>query len=595
MNLTIRNMHKGDTNDHEFPRDVFLCDFDGTITEQDVCDEIMREFSTTDWLAIGQLYDEGQYTHKELTEAFVSSFKGSVDQLRLLLERKITIRRGFKEFLSTCEKHNIQPLIISSGWDLYIREILGNDFKLSFPRTVEDIFSLTRDSLTVICNHIGTINDHDWNVQSQWPNTGKLSYPDKRTIANLLRKNRARSIMLAGDGSSDFEVADCVDRVFATNKLSSYCESHGVPYETFDDFLKIRDSIEAMRSDIVRVLSLPSYHPYTKRFDNGNDIQFANPDDDFFADSATTTPEYLEKEFPPEEYDVVHFHFEHYLIAPVQLEKLVSYFKQKKKPIIWTCHDRRSLLTESDDSTSERILFENADAVTTLTESCARWLEVTFGNDKKVSVIPHGYIAHPSLVQQEAELIKKDPGLFTIHIGDFRKSKDFIPAIAQFLECPSLNDARLQIIYRDIDPASMDIESARKYAELQKMMNNPRIEVICMKEISDTVMMQAFLRSHAIILPYLWGTHSGQLELARDCGCHVAASDVGFYAEQWNEVRVWSKHTDEKNPMPYSDVLTQIHHSPSLKPAGYWRSQEFVYILSEHKKIYKGVLSADHQ
>lgn len=368
------------------------------------------------------------------------------------------------------------------------------------------------------------------------------------------------------------------------------CEPSTQPCADLENNLEIRDSTEEARSRCIKVLCLPSYHPYTKRFDDGNDIRFVNPDCDFFANSNTATPEFLETNFPPEEYDVVHFHFEHYLISSEQLRMLVAYFKNKRKPIVWTCHDRKNLLADSDDSSSERTLFENADEVTTLTHGCARWLEMSFGTNKKIHVIPHGYIVHPSIVQQESEVIRKDPDLFTIHIGDFRKSKDFIPAIEQFLGCPSLDGAKLQLIYRDIDPALMDIESARRNAELQQMIRNSRIETICMKDIPDMVMVHAFLRSHAIILPYCWGTHSGQLELARDCGCHVAATDVGFYTEQWEDAKTWSRDAGKKESASYTDILTNIHRLPSLEPAGLSRAVEFANILAEHKRIYQSLI-----
>ena len=49
-------------------------------------------------------------------------------------------------------------------------------------------------------------------------------------------------------------------------------------------------------------------------------------------------------------------------------------------------------------------------------------------------------------------------------------------------------------------------------------------------------------RSHACVLPYRFGTHSGWVELARDLGVHVLAPDCGHYAAQWRAVRTFGNN-----------------------------------------------------
>lgn len=43
---------------------IFLCDFDGTITEQDVYDQILDAFATGDWQSYGHAYDVNQITFR---------------------------------------------------------------------------------------------------------------------------------------------------------------------------------------------------------------------------------------------------------------------------------------------------------------------------------------------------------------------------------------------------------------------------------------------------------------------------------------------------------------------------------------------------
>lgn len=573
-------------------REWIVCDFDGTVTQQDACDELMQEFSTIDWRKVGQEYDERRLTHEQLTRLFISSLKASTSEIRELLKERINIREGFIEFIEASRRLGLHPIILSSGWDFSIREILGAKLNLRFPNNLEEINTDSiHDSIAVICNHIATDNDHDWRITSEWPSTSQLSYPDKKAIANFLRANGAKSIMLIGDGSSDYEITETADYVYATESLLVVCKTREIPHIPFHTFHEVRKSIEEMRSKAIKVLSLPSYHPYNQRFDNGMDIGFVNPDSDFFSNPESATAAHIDKIYPVDSYDVVHFHFEHYLIAAAQLEELIQYFKQNNKPIIWTCHDRKSLISKTDNHTHESLLYRYSDAITTLTPGCKRWLEVTFGKEKEIHVIPHGYIAHPGIVEHERTTMKieKDPNLITIHIGDFRRSKDVMPAIHEILNDPELENARLQLIYRETEKMPQD--GHEQYQELLRMLPHPRIQTISMKNIPDQVMITAFLRSHAILLPYRWGTHSGQLELARDCGCHVAVSDVGFYEEQWDEIKTWPVDDNGKWASGnIARVIKEILKSPSLEPAGAWRLEEFRKILKNHEEMYSALI-----
>ena len=353
----------------------------------------------------------------------------------------------------------------------------------------------------------------------------------------------------------------------------------------------ISDTLATM----IKVLSLPSYHPYNKRFDNKKDIVFVNPDCDFFADGKSCSPEYLDKHFPPNTYDVVHLHFEYYLITPDRLEGLLQYFKSKRKPIIWTCHDRNSALKEQVDQKHEQLLFENAEAIITLTAGCSHWLYKQFGQHTGgVEVIPHGYITHPSIIESEEEGIKKDRNLFTMHLGDFRKSKEYVCSIRDFLACSKLENARLQIIYRPANIFPRDNAENHQLEIFSELIRHPRIITTCAFNIPDNVLTRAFLASHAVILPYKWGTHSGQLELARDCGSHIVVSDVGFYKDQWNSIFEWTVSDGKKDLYKerYQRALIAAYTQKPLTVAGHWREDEFEQIIRQHVNVYNKAIYA---
>lgn len=245
-NLMGLIMDKSPSEIQRTPKDIFIFDFDGTISTIDVCDEIMNRFSSIDWRSIGEKYDSGHISHAELTRAFVSSIKATPDEIRVFL-KTIEIRKGFNGLLNTCVRIGVTPVIVSSGWDFYINEILSADLSLTFPQEVEEILSAKRMEMTVVCNLI-ELNNGEWHVKSNWPNTSPCSYPDKRAIAEFYRKNGTERILFAGDGSSDFEIAKDADMTFATDKLTDFCKSQEIRHFPFDSFEEVEAQINTMTS-----------------------------------------------------------------------------------------------------------------------------------------------------------------------------------------------------------------------------------------------------------------------------------------------------------------------------------------------------------
>lgn len=581
--------------------EVVACDFDGTITHQDACDQILAAFANSDWQAIGKSYEEGAISHEEMTTKFIEMLDVSPEELELFIKRNIKVREDFRDFISACRRLGIMPIIISSGWDFYIKTLLS-DLNVVFPESLDDLGNTQSDCLPVICNHV-RFDEASASWKVEFPFAGsQQSSPDKIAIINYFREQGVRNVIAIGDGLSDRGIAKAADLVFSRGMLTEYCRKRGINVLEFDTFGDIESTIEDIKSRIVRVLSLPSYHPYNRRFDDRRNITFVNPGSDSFADKNSCTPEYFEENYPPDSYDVVHIHFEYYLIPIGALENLLKYFKARHKPIVWTCHDRKSLIEESSAGDYEQLLHRYADDITTLTKGCSQWLKLQYGlygpAKSKIKIIPHGYLIHPSIVENQAKEAPKNRNLFTMLIGDFRKSKEFNHSIRDFLECTDLpEDAHLQVIFRPLNICSDDPSTQERLREFQELIKNPRIITICMETIPDEVIIKAFVSSHAVILPYLWGTHSGQLEMARDCGCHVAVSDVGYYKEQWDEVRTWaaSQEWDLDQSRRYQKALTDVYIREPLKPAGYGRLKEFREdILRPHLELYNNLTGGRH-
>jgi len=340
-----------------------------------------------------------------------------------------------------------------------------------------------------------------------------------------------------------------------------------------------------------------------KKFDDGNLIRFVNPDSDLFQQSNTeknsshvNALDYIRKNYPESSFDVIHIHFEYHYVNYDDFLEMLKYFKDKNKPIVWTMHDRRSNDIESiNDLIYEKLLFEYADQIITLTNGCKDWILNKFGDHKRtIEVIAHGYIEDPSRILELKEGVLKNDDLFTILIGNFRANKDIFLPVANFLILDSMKNKKLRIL---CNPMPMHFDHSDIEENVKNFffltVNNPRVELVCRPYIEHDLITRTFLESHAVLLPYKWGTHSGQLELARDCGCHVIVPDVGFYKEQWDKVESFniSDGKKESYSIRFADVLASVSKKGSLGPDTEFRKREFNQILKMHHCIYLSLLN----
>ena len=345
----------------------------------------------------------------------------------------------------------------------------------------------------------------------------------------------------------------------------------------------------------IKILSFPSRHPYVSKFNIGK-IEFVNPDSDYFSDPHKCSKEYLNKNHPPKSYDIVHIHFSFDMIPLKDFENLLKNFRKNKKPIVWTSHSKDSQRIKNyGKGKYQRLLFKYADQIISPTRGCAKYLISKYGkHENDIKIIPLGFIANPDYVKKIGKKIKKNKHLFTMLIGEFRENKEFIQSIINFLQCSELKKAKLQLIFKPIYLYKKNCENIKlEMLQFHNIIQHPRIITISLPEISNEILIKAFLNSHAIILPYKWGTHSGQIELAKDCGCHVVTSNVGFYKEQWDKVCLWDVLDKKYSEFPkrYTNTLINIYHKKSLKPIGNSRKTEFKKIFKDHLKIYKNLLS----
>ena len=197
-------------------------DFDGTITIDDVGDSFFRKFSRFDEyitllikneISIEEYYySVCAFLPKELTESDIIEFAGGFE-----------IDPNFKRFVDYCDSRNLPVLIISDGFDIYIRSILERyGLKTNF----------SANSLSGFGEKIIPL----FNSASE-----SCTCPSASCKRNIMLNELGPDDLAVyiGDGLSDFCAASHADIVFAKNSLAAHCNKMKIPHHPYSNFFDV--------------------------------------------------------------------------------------------------------------------------------------------------------------------------------------------------------------------------------------------------------------------------------------------------------------------------------------------------------------------
>jgi 2,3-diketo-5-methylthio-1-phosphopentane phosphatase len=209
---------------------IVFCDFDGTITQLDVTDEILSELAHPSWREVEQEWVRGQIGSRECLERQMALVETTAEQFHALLDA-IPIDPYFSAFYRFTQRHRIPFYVLSDGFDYVIRRILKRSGVNGPLRNGTHLFSsaLRLEGRRLIpffplssrpCEHgCGTC---------------------KAAAIRRLGAGR-RPIIFIGDGLSDRFAVALSDVVFAKSHLLTYCREHRIacrPYQTFAEVEK---------------------------------------------------------------------------------------------------------------------------------------------------------------------------------------------------------------------------------------------------------------------------------------------------------------------------------------------------------------------
>ncbi|MFC2047973.1 MtnX-like HAD-IB family phosphatase [Chloroflexota bacterium] len=201
---------------------LFQCDFDGTITEEDVSFVLLDTFADRDWRQLLREYQEGKMSVGSFNRRAFAMVKADRESLLKVAMNNVKIRPGFRELVTYCHSKGFRFVIVSNGLDFYIEEILR-----SLGMTDTEVFAAkTR------------FHPEGLKVQYIGPDGSHLENNFKGAHVNSFLSEDYR-IIYAGNGISDILPARQCHYIFATGNLLAYFKETNLEYTPFTNFKEV--------------------------------------------------------------------------------------------------------------------------------------------------------------------------------------------------------------------------------------------------------------------------------------------------------------------------------------------------------------------
>ena len=209
-------------------RTLVQCDFDGTVTEEDVSFLLLDAFASGDWKHLLRQYQEGKITVGQFNREAFAMVTADKQTLRRVKD-EVKVRTGFHELVAFCRRRGFRLVIVSNGLDFYIGEIL-KDIGLGDIEAFAAKTEFRPDGLKV--QYIG-------------PDGGLVDVGFKDAYVKFFLSQGYRIIYI-GNGVSDVSPARQCHYIFATGALRTKCEEARlgcIPFTDFNDVVRVLEGL----------------------------------------------------------------------------------------------------------------------------------------------------------------------------------------------------------------------------------------------------------------------------------------------------------------------------------------------------------------
>ena len=197
------------------------CDFDGTITEEDVSFLILDTFVGSDkWRAELKEYMGGKISVGAFNKKVFGLVKADLPtQIDLIYNSdRVKIRPGLRELVEYCSQRGYRFVITSNGMTYYIEALLE------------------REGLGGVEVYAASSEFHPGGMKASYigPDGQEMEAGFKEAYTQLLL-DEGYEVAYAGNGVSDIYPSRLAKKVFATGDLLRKCEEERLACTPFDD------------------------------------------------------------------------------------------------------------------------------------------------------------------------------------------------------------------------------------------------------------------------------------------------------------------------------------------------------------------------
>jgi 2-hydroxy-3-keto-5-methylthiopentenyl-1-phosphate phosphatase len=205
---------------------VVQCDFDGTISAEDVTDTLLQRFGLDGWQALEAAWERGEIGSRECMKGQAALLDMSNSEFMAHLDG-MAVDPHFASFVEAARQSGIAVQVVSDGFDRAIHHMLGRNGVGGLP---------------VFANRLRQVGERRWRLSPLHADSRCVRASGNCKCARAAEQQAAsQKVLFIGDGSSDFCVSGQVDMVLAKSSLVGHCQAAGIAHRRFEDFKEARE------------------------------------------------------------------------------------------------------------------------------------------------------------------------------------------------------------------------------------------------------------------------------------------------------------------------------------------------------------------
>jgi hypothetical protein len=283
----------------------------------------------------------------------------------------------------------------------------------------------------------------------------------------------------------------------------------------------------------IKVVHAPARTPYARKLTSGQ-VQIVN--DSAVLNGSELVPRdmslrWLWEHRPFTWFDVLHLH--HIEFDDISdIKAVLSECARTHKRVVFTAHDIDPIFGRGLDYHRKLSVFvDRRVPFVCLTEGSRAEVHRRFGPRVSTVTIPHGYVVAPSAVPRLP--VRTRNQVRFLLFGSLRANRDIETVLCNWRFGRNQQDTFLSVLLRAPSRINLLDEHDRWTLLSAMAAAEPRLRVEIAPFPSDNEVAETAASCGGLLLPYRWGSHSGQLELAFDLGLMPIASAVGYLRDQY--------------------------------------------------------------